>query len=244
MDIIKSKHDLNYVQICWDSPQSFYFVLPRLGITALKSSFHLSLRCWSKLLITQSMFHTEKVKNIYFPWLMSPCWLWHAHWLCAFSSTRQYWAPITQSESQEHILSQQVHTVLFVPFFCVDFGRGSAELSSQHPSFRSSIFLAPSRHHLPLSYTSATLLSFYSSFSRKPIKQQFSTYMLLCIWFYQHKHVLSVYISVIFMTYTFQEWVRPFWRAKENKCQDWLEDLTSVFIPHINYIRSPAAVPM
>lgn len=37
----------------------------------------------------QSMFHTEKVKNMYFPLLMSPRWLWHVHWLCAFSSTGQ-----------------------------------------------------------------------------------------------------------------------------------------------------------
>ena len=38
---------------------------------------------------SQSMFHTEEVKNIYFPLLMSPRWLWHVRWLCACSSTRQ-----------------------------------------------------------------------------------------------------------------------------------------------------------
>lgn len=42
-----------------------------------------------KAAVVQSILHTDKVKNIYFPLLMSPCWLWHVHWLCAFSSTRQ-----------------------------------------------------------------------------------------------------------------------------------------------------------
>lgn len=51
-------------------------------------SFHLSATDVNKLMIFQGMFHTEKVKNIYFPLLMSPCWLWHVHWLRAFSSSQ------------------------------------------------------------------------------------------------------------------------------------------------------------
>lgn len=70
----------------------------------------------------------RKWKNIYFPLLTSPCWLWHVRWPCAFRARSANRTQITRFETQRAAWSKQV------PFSGVDFGIGNTGLSSRHHS--------------------------------------------------------------------------------------------------------------
>lgn len=113
-----------------------------------------------------------------------------------------------------------------VPYLCVDFGSSTAELSSPHPSSHSSLFcsvfcftvLPP----FPLSYQSLIFLPliFYIQINNYSPDICCFIFDLICI------NLFSLYISLIATPLKNKSGL--FWRANENKCQEYWEVWTSV----------------